>query len=51
MVVGRREYQEGEIYAYLWIIHIVVRQIKTGHCKAIILQLKTDIKKLTSLKN
>ena len=41
--VGGREYQEGEMYAYLRVIHIVVWQKQIGHCKAIILQLKTDI--------
>ena len=43
MGVGGREYQEGEMYAYLRVIHIVVWQKQIGHCKAIILQLKTDI--------
>ena len=35
-----REVQEGGMYVYLWLIHIVVWQKPTQHCKAIILQLK-----------
>jgi len=29
-----------ETYVYLWLIHVVVWQKPTQHCKAIILQLK-----------
>ena len=41
--VGRRLKRE-EIYIYLWLIHVVVGQ-PTQHCKAIILQLKINLKK------
>ena len=38
-VCGRREAQErGNIYIYLWLIHVVVGQKPTQHHKAIILQ-------------
>ena len=42
--VGRR-FKREEIYVYLWLIHIVVQQKLTQHCKAIILQLKINFKK------
>ena len=38
---GRRETQEGRdmgIYVYVQLIHFVVKQKLTHHCKAIILQ-------------
>ena len=41
--------KEG-IYVYLWLIHAVVWQKSTQHCKAIFLQLKINFKKLC-LKN
>ena len=31
-------------YVHLWLIHFVVWQKPTQHCKAIILQLKTNLK-------
>jgi len=38
---GRREVQEGgNIYIYLWLIHVDVWQKPTQYCKAIILELK-----------
>ena len=37
--VGGRLKKEG-IYVYFWLIHIVVQQKPTQHCKAMILQLK-----------
>ena len=38
---GGRFKREGTYkYVYVWLIHIVVRQKSTQHCKAIILQLK-----------
>ena len=41
--IGRFE-KEGT-YVYLWLIHVVVWQKPTQHCKAIILQLKINLKK------
>ena len=38
---GGREAQEGEdmgIYVYIYLIHFVIKQKLTQHCKAIILQ-------------
>ena len=38
---GGRETQEGGdmgIYVYVWLIHSVIKQELTQHCKAIILQ-------------
>ena len=37
-------------YVYLWLIHIVVWKKPIQHCKAIILQLKINFKKITSEK-
>ena len=38
---GEREAHEGgDIYVYLWLIHTVVWQKPTQHCKAMILQFK-----------
>ena len=42
--VGGRFKREG-IYVYLWLIHIVLQQKPIQHCKAIILQLKINLKK------
>lgn len=39
---GREVASKREIYAYLWIIHIVVQQNKTGHTKPFSLNFKTD---------
>ena len=38
-IMGRRFKREGTC-VYLWLIHVVVRQKPTKHCKAMILQLK-----------
>ena len=43
--VGER-FKREEIYVYLWLIHIVVRQKSTQLFKTIILQLKIIFKKL-----
>ena len=44
--MGGRFKKEGT-YVYLWLIHVDVWQKATQHCKAIILQLKTNkLKKL-----
>ena len=40
---GWREAQEG-ICVYLWLIHVVLWQKPTQHYKAIILQLKINLK-------
>ena len=40
---GWREAQEG-ICVYLWLIHVVLCQKPTRHYKAIILQLKINLK-------
>ena len=46
MGVGLAEVLEGgDIYIHIWLIHIVVQQKVKQHCKAIILQLKTNFKK------
>ena len=37
---GKRE----GLYVYLWLIHVVIQQKPTQHCKAIILQLKINLK-------
>ena len=42
--------REG-IYLYLQLIHIAVQQKLTQHCKAIILQLKINLKINKKLKN
>ena len=42
--VGGRFKSEGT-YAYLWLIHTVIGQKPTQHCKTIILQLKINVKK------
>ena len=42
--VGRRFKREGT-YAYLWRIQVIVWQEPTQYCKAIILQLKINLKK------
>ena len=47
--VGRRFKRQGT-YAHVWLIHIVVQQKATQHCKAIILQLKINLKKHSPLK-
>ena len=36
------EAQKEELYVYLWLIHTVVQQKATQHCKAIILQSKLN---------
>ena len=36
--VGGREAQEGVMYVHTWLIHVVVQQKPTQHCKATILQ-------------
>ena len=41
-VVEERFKREG-MYLYLWLIHTVVQQKQTQHCKAIILQLKINL--------
>ena len=44
---GGREMQEGEdmgIYVYVWLIHFVIKQKRTHHCGAIILN--KDVKKI-----
>ena len=33
-----REVQEAGMYVHIWLIHIVVQQKITQHCKAIIVQ-------------
>ena len=38
-LLGGRLQREG-IYVYIWLIHFVVEQKLTQHCKAIICQLK-----------
>ena len=43
--VGGR-FKREEIYVYLWLIHVVVRQKPIQHCKAIILQLKINFQKI-----
>ena len=32
------------IYTHLWLVHIVVWQTQPQHCKAVILQLKINVK-------
>ena len=43
--VGGRFRREGT-YIYLWVIHVDTLQKPTQYCKAIILQLKINLKKL-----
>ena len=45
-VVGGREVQKGGDIYNLWLIHVDVWQKPTQHCKAIILQLKINVKKI-----
>ena len=44
-VGGGREVQEGGTHVYLWLIHVDGWQKPTQHGKAIILQLKINLKK------
>ena len=44
MGLGGRLKKEG-ICVYLWLIHVVLRQKPTQHCKAILLQLKIEFLK------
>ena len=46
---GGRHRREG-IYVYLYLIHIVVQQKLTQLCKAVILQLKSKVKKMKTPK-
>ena len=39
---GEGELKREEIYVYLWLIHVVVQQKVTQHCKEIILQSKLN---------
>ena len=41
--VGKKVQEGGDIYIYLWLIHVDVRWKSTQCCKAIILQLKKNI--------
>jgi len=43
--VGGR-FRRDRIYVYLWLIHAVVGQKPTQHCKAIIFQLKVNLKNI-----
>ena len=45
-VGGGREVQKGGDIYNLWLIHVDVWQKPTQHCKAIILQLKINVKKI-----
>ena len=45
MRIGGRFKREGT-YVHLWLIHVVVWQKPIQYCKANILQLKTNFKKL-----
>jgi len=38
--VGKKVQEGGDIYIYLWLIHVDVWQKPTQYCKTIILQLK-----------
>ena len=42
--------QREGIYIYLWLIHVVVQQKLIKHCKAIILKLKINFKKINKKK-
>ena len=50
-VGGGRELQEGGDLCILWLIHVDVRQKPTQHCKAIILQLKINKKRIDGKMN
>jgi len=41
----RGRFKREGTYVYLWLMHTVVWQKVTQHCKAIILQLKLNLKK------
>ena len=43
-IMGRRFKREGT-YVYLWLIHVVVWEKPTQYCKAIMLQLKINLKR------
>ena len=43
MGVGGRNTQEGGVYVYTELIHVVVQQKLTQNCRAIILQLKNKL--------
>ena len=42
---GRKIQEGGDIYIYLWLIHMVLWKKATQHCKAINIQLKINLKK------
>ena len=44
MGVSGRNAQEGGVYVYTELIHVVVQQKLTQNCRAIILQLKNKLK-------
>ena len=46
----RERFKRERIYVYLWLIHIVVWQKLTQHCKAIIPQLKINKLKNNKIK-
>ena len=48
---GGREVQGRETYVYLWLIHVDVWQKPTQYCKAIIVQLKINLKSKSKKKN
>lgn len=48
---GREAPERGNIYIYLWLIHVVVQQKLIKHCKAIILELKINFKKINKRKS
>ena len=41
-VRGGGRFKKERTYVYIWLIHVVVWQKPTQHCKAIILQLKLN---------
>ena len=43
--VGKKVQEGGDIYIYLWLIHVDVWQKPTQYCKTIILQLKKIFEK------
>ena len=40
-----REIKEGGTHVYVWLIHFVIWQKPIQHCKAVILQLKRNLKR------
>ena len=46
---GGRRFKRQGTYVYLWLTHVDVWQKPTKYCKAVILQSKMNLKKMTEV--